>query len=266
MSTVAKIRTDRLSHAYLISAPNAAAAQAAALELSQGMVCSAESGRPCRECRDCRKAGRNVHPDIITVERQKDDNGKLRREIYVDQIRSVVRDAYILPMEAGKKVYIIRDAGTMNISAQNAMLKLLEEPPECACFILCTDSLSAMLDTVRSRCVELLVAAQTQDVDEQAAKSAGDFTALCARGSRAELMAFCVSMEGSDNDRALGFAAAVKERAADILCFREQEAGLSRKGAYKLAELAEKAEQYLKSNVGVKHVFGMLAVGTADLK
>ena len=64
----------------------------------------------------------DIHPDVITLGRLEDDKGRLKREIGVDQIRSLSADAYIMPNEAGRKVYLIREAETMNIPAQNAAL------------------------------------------------------------------------------------------------------------------------------------------------
>jgi DNA polymerase III delta prime subunit len=93
---------------------------------------------------------RNIHPDIIVV-------GILDEKhiVTVDQIREVKKDVYILPNEANQKAYIISDADSMNINAQNALLQILEEPPKHDVFILCTENPAALLPTVRSRCVEL---------------------------------------------------------------------------------------------------------------
>ena len=71
------------------------------------------------------------------------------------QVRALRADAYIRPNEAERKVYILENAQTMNASAQNAMLKLLEEGPAYAAFLLLTDNAAALLPTVRSRCEHL---------------------------------------------------------------------------------------------------------------
>ena len=90
------------------------------------------------------------------VESLPDSKGNLKRDITVDQIREISADAYILPNEADRKVYIINEAEKMNLSAQNASLKLLEEPPNGAVLLLCTDNPSALLPTVRSEAVKPL--------------------------------------------------------------------------------------------------------------
>jgi len=134
----------RLSHAYITDASFADT-------LAMAVVCGArDSAGSCKRCIHCDKALRNIHPDIIEIARI---DGKLI--ISVDQIRAIKQDAYILPNEAMQKVYIIKDADSMNTNAQNAFLQILEEPPPHVVFVLCADNPAALLPTVRSRCVEL---------------------------------------------------------------------------------------------------------------
>ena len=130
-SAVAQINSSGQSvpHACVICAPTIELALSEAEKLAAAAVCSGVGARPCGKCRDCRKAAEHVHPDIITVSRLLDDKGRPKREIGVDQIRDVIADAQVLPNEAARKVYIIDRAETMNAAAQNAALKLLEEPP-----------------------------------------------------------------------------------------------------------------------------------------
>ena len=97
-----------------------------------------------------------IHPDVRWV----GDDGK---DITVGQVRALRSDAYIRPNEAQRKVYVIENAQTMNASAQNAMLKLLEEGPAYAAFLLLTDNAAALLPTVRSRCEVLALSPVTQE-------------------------------------------------------------------------------------------------------
>ncbi len=144
-----------LSHAYLIAAPQAEGL-ARAKQLAQVLVCERPDGlRPCGVCRHCRKALAGIHPDIISLRRRTDDKGKPRKEIYVEQVREIVSDAAVLPNEAERKVYVIEEAGAMNAAAQNALLKLLEEPPAFVALILVAEHAGLLLETVRSRCVTL---------------------------------------------------------------------------------------------------------------
>ena len=137
-----------LSHAYILSGPAGSGKRTLAGLLAAALVCTGGGERPCLSCPGCRKALAGIHPDIVRA----GDDGK---DISVAQVRQLRADAYIRPNEADRKIYILENAQTMNPSAQNAMLKLLEEGPAYAAFLLLTDNAAALLPTVRSRC-ELL--------------------------------------------------------------------------------------------------------------
>ena len=143
---------EHLMHSYIVASQSEQARDRLSLDLAAAMLCRSDGVRPCRTCRDCRKVYDGVHPDVIYV--APDPDAKVPT-IKVDQIRSIAATAYILPSEAEKKVYVLRQADTMNLSAQNAFLKLLEEPPQSAAFILAAASPELLLPTVRSRCALL---------------------------------------------------------------------------------------------------------------
>ena len=261
------MNTERaLSHAYIIAArPDEGFAKAQAL--AQAMLCSGADGgaKPCGICRDCRKATAGIHPDVLITERQKDDKGKEKREIYVEQIREIVSSAVILPNEAEKKVYIIRDAGTMNAAAQNALLKILEEPLAFDAFILIADNAGQLLETVRSRCVTLYENGGAEDAPgEEALARAADYLATAEVGDRWALARFANENGELTGAEALEFVRAAKGRLTDMLCGREPPGKLSRRDALRLTQLMDKAEEYLKFNVGVKHLLGMLAAETIE--
>ncbi len=144
----------RLSHAYILSGPKGSGRHTLARLLAAAMECTAApGGRPCGACAQCKKAAAGIHPDV-----------KLQtgpgpgKPITVDQVRALRADAYIRPNEGARKVYLLENAETMNPSAQNAMLKLLEEGPPYAAFLLLAENSGALLETVRSRCEELSLA------------------------------------------------------------------------------------------------------------
>lgn len=139
-----------LSHAYLISGPAGSGKRTLARLLSASLVCSSGLEPPCGTCPNCRKALSGIHPDIISI-----DIPDGKREILVDQARQMRADAMIRPNEAARKVYLILSAQTMNGNAQNAILKILEEGPPYAVFLLLTDNPASMLPTIRSRCETL---------------------------------------------------------------------------------------------------------------
>lgn len=139
----------RIPHALIITGETGLGKHTLARHIAKAAVCEADI-KPCGNCRGCKNAQKDIHPDIIFVKREKD-----KKELGVKVIREVRSDAFIIPHEADRKVFIIEEAERMNASAQNALLKILEEPPERVLFILLCSSASAMLPTVLSRCVKL---------------------------------------------------------------------------------------------------------------
>lgn len=140
-----------LSHAYLISGPVGSGRHTLARLLAQAMLCEAPvSHRPCGRCTACKKVLRDIHPDVTVIAGP--GEGK---PITVDQVRGLRSDAYIRPNEGARKVYLLESADQMNSSAQNAMLKLLEEGPSYASFLLLGTNAGAFLQTIRSRCEQL---------------------------------------------------------------------------------------------------------------
>lgn len=136
----------RLPHAVVIASGDYMSRIEFALFLSAAYLCS-EDNAPCGECKNCKKIANSIHPDVQLFEREKD-----KKEFSVKIIRDFIKnDAFIKPNEADGKVFIIKDAESMNINAQNAMLKIFEEPPVGVKFILCCDSVTSLLETIRSR-------------------------------------------------------------------------------------------------------------------
>ena len=255
--------TAKLSHAYIIAGqPEAALVKAR--ELAGAMLCTGPEPRPCGRCRNCRKVGQGIHPDVLITVRQTDDKGRLKREIYVDQIRDIAATAAILPGEAERKVYIIRDAGTMNPAAQNALLKLLEEPPTFDAFLLLTDSADRLLETVRSRCVTL--AAETGSGEDappaEARARAEEYLDIAAARARVSLLSFANRNGELGNAEMLDFVRSVRLLLSDMLCSRLPDRKLPRAEQLRLAALTDRAEAYLRFNVSTKHVLGLLSVET----
>lgn len=252
----------RLSHAYIVAGP-AGPAFEKARALCSKMLCTAAGARPCGVCRHCVKLSHGTHPDFITVQRQTDSAGKPRREIYVEQVREIVDSAHILPNEAAKKVYVIKDAGAMNPSAQNALLKLLEEPPDFVAFILLCENTDALLETVRSRCALVRVTGPDEHApDPEAVENARRYLAAAGRGDELELLSLCGELGELSPAQAGDFADASLALVTDMLAGRYDSGGLSVDALIGLSRLLLRARDYLKSNVGVKHVFGLLSVRT----
>lgn len=142
------IAKGHISHFYLISGPEGSGKHTLARLLAAAIHCRGER-KPCLCCGPCRKVMENTHPDFITV----DDPEK--KTVTVDLIRQARADMYIQPNESDYKIYLFPRAQDMRLEGQNALLKVLEEPPRYGVFLLVTDNPEKLLPTVRSRCTEL---------------------------------------------------------------------------------------------------------------
>ena len=259
-----ELESSRMPHACLISAPDMAQALGEAKRLAAAAVCEGAGKKPCGLCRHCRKAAGNIHPDISIVSRPVDDKGKQKKQISVEQIRALSADACLLPNEAARKVYIIEDAETMNPSAQNAALKLLEEPPLDAIFLLCTVNPMQLLATVRSRCTGISPSGRVDVRPEEKSELALGYLKAVASGDESQLLRWCAQNEGLDNAATVKFTEDVSSLLADMLCGREKALRLSAADMLRIAELMEKCRDFLRVNVGVKHIFGLLSVDSID--
>lgn len=158
------INTNRFPHALLIECDDDALGAQAARLGAQMLICENPSEAPCGKCAACKKTENASHPDISEY-----SGGNSPRSFKVDWVREAIRNAYILPNEADVKVFVFLRVQTMSESAQNAVLKVLEEPPSYVRFILQCDSKTNMLETILSRCVLLsLKSSQTSQLSEKA--------------------------------------------------------------------------------------------------
>ena len=133
------------SHFYLISGPAGSGKHTLAKLLSAALMCG--SGGPCLGCNPCRKVMADIHPDCITVTDPEHKN------VAVKIVRQIRDDMFIRPNEGNKKIYIFPQE--LGVEGQNALLKILEEPPGYGVYILLSENPQQLLPTVRSRCVHL---------------------------------------------------------------------------------------------------------------
>lgn len=148
-SVLCAIKENRLPHAVIIEGEKGTGRHTLAGFLTRAFLCFGEE-KPCGACESCRLAGAGSHPDIYIAA---PEDGK--KNITVAQIRSLRNEAYVKPHIANGRAFIIDMADTMNEQAQNALLKVLEEPPGSVLFILIAENKAALLDTVISRCTVL---------------------------------------------------------------------------------------------------------------
>lgn len=110
-------------------------------------LCTGQVNRPCEQCKSCYLMQHGTHPDLHYIKPEK-EGARLK----VDQIRHLHNFVYRQPQCALSKIIVIEQAHDMSASVSNALLKLLEEPPQCSHFILCAEKISTLIPTVRSRC------------------------------------------------------------------------------------------------------------------
>lgn len=187
-------------------------------------------------------------PDIITVFRAK-------TELTVDQVREVISDSVVLPNESDCKVYIFADGDYMNESAQNALLKLLEEPPAHVILMLCAAKADVFLPTVRSRCVE--IAAEGENVRNY--ELSEEFLRMFSKDILSR-----ISWLESNNKMSISecetFCIDTCQLITDMLCGRHDSYGIEKSTLSNLEKELEKCIKYLSVNVNVKQIFGLLEI------
>jgi len=186
----AMLDSDTLPHALLLEGASEACRKEAAIALARVLICKPEEKSeeqepegfgfslfgeeallpcespcesPCETCAHCRKSGQGIHPDLLLLE-----GGGSARSFHIEAVRGMRQSAYTLPNEAECKVYVLLGAHTMTVEAQNALLKLLEEPPDYVRIILTVPNRRQLLQTVISRVTTLsLGELSNEHIDEE---------------------------------------------------------------------------------------------------
>lgn len=160
----------RVHHAWLFAGPPGVGKEATARAFAASLLCSTEEPDACGVCLSCQKLERGVHPDLLVVlpEAQavarkmiaREDLPRApSRELKIEQIRQLQASLALAPIEGARRVVLLIGAETLNVPAQNAFLKTLEEPPAGTHLILLSDAADSLLPTTRSRCVRVPFAA-----------------------------------------------------------------------------------------------------------
>lgn len=146
----AAIRGGTLPHAFLISGPDGSGKMTLAKEICAALNCERRSDigapLPCHECNTCRRIFSDGFIDVKTLRKTKD-----KATIGVGEVRYFREDMFLSATESDYKIYIIDDAEKMTPNAQNALLKVLEEPPSNVVIFLLSASDDAILTTIKSR-------------------------------------------------------------------------------------------------------------------
>ncbi len=150
---------ERLPHALLFAGPEGVGKRSLALALVASLQCEGAGDDACGDCSACRQLQAGTHPDFQLVQLA---TGK--KEIGIDRIRELKRFMQLQPVRGKTKVGVINDAHLLTVAAQNALLKVLEEPPARSFLFLISGSPDALLATVRSRCQRLQFAPLPTDM------------------------------------------------------------------------------------------------------
>lgn len=260
-----------LSHALLFSGSGdlGAAAQyaAAAMECQSGQ-------KPCGTCSACRKVFSGIHPDVITV------RDEAHKNLSVDTVRQIRADAYIRPNEGARKVYIFPDCTILTEQDQNVLLKIVEEGPPYAAFLFCAENSSVVLQTLRSRCVELKLHPAVT-VEKESSEAGVELCRLLAAGKRGTVTELMVRLEKKRLDRD-GLAAMLDQArtllaAALLAQYGQSPEGpdaalivqlgkrLTKQRIMGTIELLQTYRGACSYNVGASHVLGALAVELEEI-
>ena len=139
----AAVRRGAVSHAYLFVGPAGAGKKSTARALACAVFCDDDA---CGACPACRRIRRGAHPDVHVIAPEG------AATYMVSQVREIIRDVHLAPVEGPRKIYIVEAADAFNDGSANAFLKTLEEPPDDVIIILLATTYDGVLPTIASRC------------------------------------------------------------------------------------------------------------------
>ena len=165
-------KANRLSHAYLILTSDKEMLSEYLKFFAKVIAC--DDYEPCLECRVCDLIDKEAHPDVLFYPKQKES-------ISSEEVNELIEESFLRPIECEKKVFVLLNAQLMNASAQNKLLKTLEEPPKNVHILLGATSEFALLPTIKSRVKKLEIPAfDNQTIIEALKNHCPDYERLCS--------------------------------------------------------------------------------------
>lgn len=236
---VTRIQAGRFPNAVLLTGDGRLET---ATELAAAYLCEGVSA-PCHVCSHCRKVEAGIHPDLLRAD--------TADAVKVDPIRALRTDAYIRPNEGRRKVYLLAAADTMNASSQNALLKLLEEGPEYACFFFLAANPERLLPTLRSRCETLRCEGAEEPMVEEAELREFLSLLLSKQEEKMPLLSFCVSLEKKSREELALF---LDHSIALLAASLEHDPA----GCFPKLDALKKVRAACEVNIGTGHLSGLL--------
>lgn len=180
------LQTNEVGHAYIFEGRSGIGRYSMAEAFASALLCqNPEECEPCEKCPSCVQCAAGSNPDVRVITNALYDPKKKSNKILTDTIRAMKQEIYIKPALGERRVYIIPNADTMNNSAQNSLLKILEEPPAYCTLILIAENSAAFLPTVLSRAVRIKFLPLSAELVYKYLEDKG-----IAFGDRAQLAAF----------------------------------------------------------------------------
>jgi len=174
------IQRDRLAQAYIFCGDKGMGKKTVAEYTASLMLCRDHTS--CGECPSCKSFALHTHPDVVEL-RRSDDKATLS----VDNVRAVKGEVYTKPSMSDYKVVVVYEMHLATPAAQNAMLKMIEEPPERVVFLMLCDTMSPILQTIVSRSVVIELKPLSDGVLKQIS-GAGDFEISASGGNIGRLL------------------------------------------------------------------------------
>lgn len=231
-------KTNRFLNTYIFEGEKGIGKKTIAKYFSMFVMCN--SNPPCLSCSACYTTNALTNSDVLFV--SNDD----KAEIGVAKIRDMVKEVFIKPSVNSKKIFIIENAHLMNDAAQNALLKVIEEPPEYVMFLLLCENKNKILPTILSRCSVISIPPLKKDDLFNIFKIENDVFAAYAMGNPGRYKSLC------EDDGFLELRDGFYE---DILCLIKND----RYSIYKICEYFEKNKDYKDS------LFEMLLAFLSDV-
>ena len=243
------IRESHTAHAYIFSGGSKESREELGNWFASALLCTSEEP-PCGACLSCRKIVHGNHEDMIHIAKESD-----RETISVEQISTLVEKLSFKPY-GNRYAVIIEDAELMNTSAQNKLLKTLEEPVSETVLVLLCDKTESLLPTILSRCVKFYLSSSGSSISDEIQKSAEAFAALALSGApyykKKNAIQQIISDKENSRSNALQFIDALEDVLSEKLT---ADAGLPACSAsFRLSEMIRMAETVRKNLVQLHSV------------
>ena len=275
----------RVYHAYIFAGPEGCGKRTMARICAQALFCKAgEKDRPCGKCPGCLQF-QEGHPDVYELKVPED-----KTQIPVESVRELLGALSDRAFSGGSRVVLVDEGDRLNVNAQNALLKTLEEPPENTVFIICVTSINNLLPTIISRSQTVRFSPMEEDrlaqelIKKGAKEADAQWIARVCEGSLGRALEcmsdenmlemgknvrrmYDIAVSGKGVAAASGCIKAEKETAGEVLaCLETIGRGFLRDGNGKgacLLEAVMEARRMLRSNVTWQYALERLLMRVA---